>query len=378
MSNLATGYLDAGKLNLALPLYEEALKLRKAKLGPDHPDTLSSMHNLAVGYRAAGKLDLAVPLHEETLKFMQAKLGADHPDTLSSMNNLATAYRAARKLDLALPLYEEALKLRKAKLGPDHPNTLSSMNNLASACKAAGKLDRALPLYEDTLKFTKAKLGADHPNTLTTMNNLALAYQAARKPDLAVPLLREAAVGVEKRLFQHEHAARIVSNLINCHEQLKQFDHAEAWRRKWLAVLRDRSSADSVACAHALSGLGSNLLHQKKWTEAEAVLRECLAIRQKKQPNAWMTFNTQSMIGAALLGQEKYADAESLLLAGYEGMKQRAARIPPHSKVWLTAALRRLVQLHDALDRPEEAARWRKELQAQTKAAKQAVPSKVK
>jgi hypothetical protein len=39
---------EAGKLDLALPLQEEALKLMKARLGPDHPDTLACMHNLAV------------------------------------------------------------------------------------------------------------------------------------------------------------------------------------------------------------------------------------------------------------------------------------------------------------------------------------------
>ena len=31
-----------GKLDLALSLFEETLKLTKAKLGPDHPDTLRS------------------------------------------------------------------------------------------------------------------------------------------------------------------------------------------------------------------------------------------------------------------------------------------------------------------------------------------------
>jgi len=33
------------------------------------------------------------------------------------------------------------------------------------------------------------------------------------------------------------------------------------------------------------------------------VLRECVAIREKTQPDAWTTFNTQSMLGGALLGQ---------------------------------------------------------------------------
>ena len=46
------------------------------------------MNNLAVAYQAAGKLDLALPLFEETLKLTKAKLGPDHPDTLRSMNNL--------------------------------------------------------------------------------------------------------------------------------------------------------------------------------------------------------------------------------------------------------------------------------------------------
>ena len=64
---------------------------------------------------------------------MKAKLGQDHPDTLSSMNNLAIAYRDTGRLSEALPLYEEALRLGKAKLAPDHPNTLMYMNNLANA-----------------------------------------------------------------------------------------------------------------------------------------------------------------------------------------------------------------------------------------------------
>ncbi len=53
MINLALGYQAAGKLDLALPLLEETLKLRKAKFGPDHLETLNGMHNLAAGYWSA-------------------------------------------------------------------------------------------------------------------------------------------------------------------------------------------------------------------------------------------------------------------------------------------------------------------------------------
>jgi tetratricopeptide (TPR) repeat protein len=244
--------------------------------------------------------------------------------------------------------------------------------------QAAGKLDRALPLFEETLKLTKAKLGADHPDTLISMNNLALVYQTAGKLDRALPLFQEAAAGVEKRRFQHEHAGRIVGNLIDCHERLRQFDQAEEWRRKWLAHLASPVASapgrgiDSLPYADELAALGNNLLQQKKWTDAETVLHECLATREKKQPEVWSTFNTQSMLGGALLGQKKYADAEPLLLAGYEGLKQCADKIPPQLRgLRLREGLERLVQLYEATDKKDEAAKWRKELEAAKSAGKQ-------
>ncbi len=406
MNNLAAGYWAAGKLDLALPLLEHTLKLRKAKLGPDHPDTLTSMNALAWGYRAAGKVDLALPLLEETLTLSKAKLGPDHPQTLVSMGNLALGYQDTGKVDLALALFEETLKLRKAKLGPDHPDTLTSMNNLAAGYWAAGKLDLALPLLEHTLKLGKAKLGpdhpdtltnmgnlaaayrtagrlpqaielfeqvrdaelkklgADHPSTLTTLGNLAGAYQAAGKRSQAIDFYEQAATGVEKRRFLHEHAEGIIRDTIRAYEAAKQLDKAESWRRKWLAVVKAEVGTDAPAYAGEMAALAQNLLQRQKWTDAETILRESLAIRERKEPDAWTTFNTKSMLGAALLGQKKYADAAPLLIKGYEGMKEREDKIPPQGKPRLTEALERLVQLYDAWDKPAEAAKWRKELEA--------------
>ena len=45
-------------------------------------------------------------------------------------------------------------------------------------------------------------------------------------------------------------------------------------------------------------------------------------------PDDWSRFNTMSQLGGALLGQGRYAEAEPLVIEGYEGMKARAAKIP--------------------------------------------------
>jgi serine/threonine protein kinase/tetratricopeptide (TPR) repeat protein len=367
MNTLCTGYLTAKKLDRALPLLEETRKACQARFGVDHAETLRSMSNLAQGYKMVGKVGLAIPLLEETLKRQQARLGADHRETFTTMINLVAAYQAAGKPDFALPLLEEGLKRRKTKLGPDHADTLSAMNELATAYQAAGKLDQAVPLLEETLRLRRAKFGPDHPDTLVSLNNLAGGYQAAGKLPLALPLLQEAAAAAEKQHFHLEGAATILDNLTFTYEQLQQFDQAEAWRRKWLAIIGEQFGADSPAYASQLSLLGLNLLRQKKWTDAETVMRDCLAIRQKHEPDSWTTFNARSMLGGALLGQKKYGDAEPLLLEGYEGMKQRAAKIPAQGRTRLTEALERLVQLYGESGKKDKADEWRKQLDAQKK-----------
>ena len=61
-------YLAAGRIAEAITLHEATLKLREAKLGPDHPDTLTSRNNLAAAYLAAGRTAEAITLFEATLK----------------------------------------------------------------------------------------------------------------------------------------------------------------------------------------------------------------------------------------------------------------------------------------------------------------------
>ena len=305
-------------LPISLPLFEETLKLQKAKLGPDHPDTLTTMNNQAGGYRAAGKLDLALPLSEKTLKLRKAKLGPDHPHTLHSMNDLAACYWSVKRLDLSIPLFEETLKLREKKLGRAHPNTQLTVANLGINYRDAGRLTEALPLLKEAYRASRTI-----PSLGWVGAELLDGYTRAGKAGEATALVKELAAGARKSLPR-----------------------------------------ESPQLAGMLAQVGWTLLQLKAFTDAEPLLRECLAIREKQQAESWTTFNTQSMLGGALLGQKKYAEAEPLLLKGYEGMKAREKTIPPQGKVRLTEAAERLVQLYEATGNAADAERWRKELEA--------------
>ena len=114
--------------------------------------------------------------------------------------------------------------------------------------------------------------------------------------------------------------------------------------------------------AAAFYNLAAVLVRQDKLEEAEPMIRECLAIRHKKLPNDWRTFDALSLMGSALSRQVKYAEAEPLLLSGYDGMKQRESTIPAPTKV-LSRAVNRLVQHYESSGRSADAAVWKERLE---------------
>jgi hypothetical protein len=183
--------------------------------------------------------------------------------------------------------------------------------------------------------------------------------EAAKLLGKALDKARERPGGLPAQL------AWVPAALAATHDAGGQFAKAEPLYRSFLEQAQKQFGAGDLRTSAAQAQLGLNLLQQKKYTDAESLLRDCLKVRQQKQPDAWTTFNTQSMLGGALLGQKKYTEAEPLLLEGYQGMKQRQDKIPLAGRPRLLEALERLVQLYEALDQPDQADQWRKKLQEQ-------------
>jgi hypothetical protein len=196
-------------------------------------------------------------------------------------------------------------------------------NNLGDAYRDAGQNAKTVQLLEPLLAVAQAHLGKEDGETLYMANNLGVAYADTDQSAKAEPVLVE-----------------------------------------HVALLRKRHGTESTQLAGALALLCSIQLRQEKYTAAELTAREALAIREKKESEDWRTFNTKSMLGGSLLGQKKYAEAEPLLLAGYDGMRAREANIPAHGKIRLIESLERLVHLYEATGKKDAAREWRKKWDA--------------
>ena len=364
MNHLARAYQDAGRLDVAVALYQKTLELRKVYFGAVHRDTLAVRNNLALAHQQAEQFTESLSLLEETVSLQKAMIGVDDPETLISMNNLASAYQIAGQLSQAISLFKETLALQKAKLSPDHPDTLRTMGNLAGAYGTDNQIDNALPLYMAALEGFRVKLGSEHADTLLTTNNLAAAYFRRGRPADAVPLFVEA-LRIQKTKLGPDHPDTLLSmnNLAVLYRNTGRPAAALPLFESALKGFRVKLGLASRSTLGTMNNLADSYLVLERWKDAELIARECLALREKAQPDDWQRFQTMSQLGIALARQKKYTDAQRFLIEGYEGMKAREARIPVPHQNKLARAAEQIVPFYEDWGNEDQAYEWRAKLE---------------
>ena len=78
------------------------------------------------------------------------------------------------------------------------------------------------------------------------------------------------------------------------------------------------------------------------------------------------------------MGEKKYAQAEPLVLSGYQGMKERESKMPIGAKAFLKEDADRVVELYTAWGKPQKAAEWREKLKNEAPTAVAAKPQAAK
>jgi tetratricopeptide (TPR) repeat protein len=206
--------------------------------------------------------------------------------------------------------------------GPDHPYTLTAVNNLALTLQNLGRLDEAESLYRRALAGKEIAAGPDHRDTLTSVHNLADLLQLRGRYDESERLFRWALAGKEKALGP-EHPSTLNS-------------------------------------AKALATL---LYDTRRYDEAAALFERALRGYEKRPEAALAALESRSMLGLALLGAGRPAEAEPHLLTGYDGLaKQKTLGAANRNRLrWVAAGL---VEVYERAGQSEKAGRWRTQLAA--------------
>ena len=138
------------------------------------------------------------------------------------------------------------------------------------------------------------------------------------------------------------------------------------------AALGEKPGPRHPDVARALTALARGHLESQRWAEAERSLAKARAILDERCPDHWARFEVESLLGESLLGRGEFTEAEPHLVQGCQGLKKwekalghKHRRSPLKGR--LSEVLERLVQLYDAWGKPDETAKWRKELEDRKK-----------
>jgi serine/threonine protein kinase len=174
-------YRNLGETDRALSHFRRAVELRRAQLGEEHPDTLTSMASLAGASRDSD-------LTRRVLEVRRRLLGKDHPDTLRSMYELAWDVRErAREQGLkvkseerpaeadmapAVVLFREVFAAQRRVLGDENPNTAATMYALAFTlsyvrCPSHADADEVEALFRQAQRVFRNSNGDRSTNTYT-------------------------------------------------------------------------------------------------------------------------------------------------------------------------------------------------------------------
>jgi serine/threonine protein kinase len=372
LNDLADMLLAEGKLAEAEATNRVALALRIKLFGDEHPDVAFSLFNLANVLLAQGRLPEAEAMHRQALAMRKKLLGAEHPDVAGSLNNLFPILLAQNKLAEAEAVQNEALAIQRKKLPPDHLDIAGSLINLANVLARQGRFPEAESKQREALAIQRRGLRTDqHSNVAMSLFNLAFLLQAQRKLGEAEPFARQS-LSVRTSALGHDHpdTALSLALLAGVLYEQGRLGEAECFQREELAVWRKlpaKEPAPSPTLANAridaFSRLTRTLLAEEKFAEAQSLAEEWLAIGQKDFTDDWQTFDARGILGASLAGQKKFAEAEPLLLAAYDGLKQREQSIPNENESRLRETAQRIVGLYEATARPGLASEWRKKLE---------------
>lgn len=306
---------EQGELDAAEQAYRDALRARRDLLGPRHREVARTLNGLASVLRAKGRFRNADSVSREAVAIDEASSRENPIDVAESLDGLAQAVEERGNFSAAAGLYRRVLTLRQQALGATNPEVGRSFVRLAGAVGRAGQKALADSLYRQGLQIERLTLGNDHP-------------------DVAAD--------------ETEHA-RLLHSRGSDSEAENLYRHA-------LMIARRKLGAVHPLTATMLSDVGELELDRGRADRAEPLLREALAMRRAVLPPQHPHIaQAEQLVGASILAQKRYMEAERYLLPSHEQLRAAYGGDDARTRI----ARLRLLALYEASRQPSEAARYR-------------------
>jgi tetratricopeptide (TPR) repeat protein len=316
MSDLATVIAMRDGWSEAERLHREAVSM-EAQSAVSGERTLT-LNNYSVFLYEQGRYQEALPLSREVFRGWRGDAVEPHQGKGYACQNLADVLYQMGEFDEAESLYAQAETTWRTLFGSTHPKLANALIGLARLRALRGDLAGAREFVSQALDVRRDRLGADHPETIIA--EMILAQLAGRQGEPSAIKNGRAALENLTRLLGDHHgrtlwAKECMAEILECSGDL---DSAAALFRESIESERSRGRQFDPVLCDALVGLARCLMKNDMDSDAEPLLREAIAIREKLcGPDAASNGLVSSSLGEALTSLGEFEEAESILLDGY-------------------------------------------------------------
>jgi tetratricopeptide (TPR) repeat protein len=278
LKELGSAYVIASQVEPSrVERSKRVLDVRMRDLGPEHNQTLVAMNDYALALDDLNRDDEAIPVYEEAIEMARATLGPDSEREATLLHNFA-AVMEQRDAARSEEMYREALRIRAKVLGPEHSRTLLAANSLASFYWSADRLDEAEPIYVETLAARIELLGETHPHTLNSMDNLGTLYLKRGDWDRAMAHTGRALEIIRAEFGPRSfRAARTMNNVAAIHRGMGDYAEAERIFGEAYDILRSQDGRELYA-GWIRRNQGHMLWELERYDEAESAMVEAVAV----------------------------------------------------------------------------------------------------
>ena len=316
LANLARALTDGGHLVSAEAYLQQALELSRNadKSSVETADILVQFAQFALDARSDPPR--ASKLFGEAFGIYRA-LGNQRLSMAVSLSGLASAALWMDDLPAAEKYQRQAIEIFRATVSRNYPDHAVALANLGYILTERGEYAEAEQLLTEALQIERSVFGEHNERLAQTESHLGLLYERRGDTPRAIEAMQNAVRIASSGLgTNHYLTGYYLDSLANLFLKANNLAAAEDSARQGLAVYAKSLPAQHLYVASARQTLGEVLLRRGSLAAAEAELRAALDINTALAgPDGWRTARSAASLGWTLIRRDRAAEGEPMLVA---------------------------------------------------------------
>jgi serine/threonine protein kinase/tetratricopeptide (TPR) repeat protein len=318
LANLARALTDGGNLVSAEAYLQQALDLSKS--GDSSPSVESA--DILVQFAqfelsAKGDQPRSTKLFTEALGIYRSNLGNQHLSVAVALSGLASAAIWANDYAAAEQYERQAIAIYQATVSRNYPDHAVALATLGYVLTERGQFPAAEQLLTEAYQIERTVFGENSDVLAQIDSHFSLLYDRQGDEDRAIKSIREA-IEIESKVHGPNHflTGYYLDALANLYLKTGDLARAEDTARQSLAVLAASLPGQHLYVASSRLTLGEVLLSRGALAAAEVELRASADINSALVgADHWRTARSTASLGWALIKSDKAAEGEPMLVA---------------------------------------------------------------